>query len=401
MSLALVELFQKNYPELSKNSYSTINKLGTNIDVVCINELSKETYLFGCEEGLYSSIQGNGALQITGIDHIQQIGVIKSINTVLMIAGAQRSLFKAELRQVESLTKCAPCSNPTLNLTSINIKNQDGFHMFQLSDFKKSHMVCAATSKQLFIIKYDYETNEFIPLRSLDTAEPCSCILFSEHSLIVGANKFFEIDLKTLSADEFLDASDQKLKHAVNCYKLGSYPVAIMLINSNPIEYLICYSEFGVFVDEYGRKNRENDLKWSHLPLAFSYSMPFLYVVHFNSVEIIRITPESYDDNSLQSWVCPDSVKLDFYRPKYLGSNKKGVYLYVKNEVIFVNGKSLCGDDTLSDLESLENDNSEQDGSTDDGTEFSFTSSMVQSLDRDSTEGESDRKVQFSLESDF
>lgn len=363
-----------------------------------MQELSKDVYLFGSEQGLYSSIQGNPLLHIMGPDHIQQIGVSRPINAVLMIAGDKRSLIKAELRQVESLVKSAPCSNPTLHFVTINVNNRDGFHMFQMADFKKTHVVCAATSKQLFMIKFDYEINEFVPLRVLDTAEPCSCILFNEHSVIVGANKFFEIDLKTFAADEFLDASDHRLKHAVSCCKLGSYPVALMLINSNPIEYLICFSEFGVFVDEYGRKNRESDLKWSHLPLAFAYNAPFLYVMQFSALEIIRISQEVYDDASLQSWICPDSVRLEFEKPKYLGLNKKGLYLAVKNEMIFVNGKSVCGDDSLSDLESTE---SEQEGS-DLGTEFSFTSSLVNSLDRLSSEGDSDnRKVTFSIQSDL
>lgn len=58
------------------------------------------------------------------------------------------------------------------------------------------------------------ENSEFIVAKSLDTAEPTGCALFTENSLIVGADKFFEIDLVTFQAEEFLDVSDSKLKSA-------------------------------------------------------------------------------------------------------------------------------------------------------------------------------------------
>lgn len=32
---------------------------------------------------------------------------------------------------------------------------------------------------------------------------------------------------------------------------------------------LLSFSEFGVFVDSYGRRSRTDDLKWNRLPLAF------------------------------------------------------------------------------------------------------------------------------------
>ncbi|KAB1255413.1 Citron Rho-interacting kinase [Camelus dromedarius] len=56
---------------------------------------------------------------------------------------------------------------------------------------------------------------------------------------------------------------------------------------------LCLLAEFGVFVDSYGRRSRTDDLKWSRLPLAFAYREPYLFVTHFNSLEVIEIQARS------------------------------------------------------------------------------------------------------------
>lgn len=38
-------------------------------------------------------------------------------------------------------------------------------------------------------------------LKVLETQEPCSCILMTPHSIIVGCNKFFEIDAQDFSVE--------------------------------------------------------------------------------------------------------------------------------------------------------------------------------------------------------
>lgn len=386
----LETLFSRNYPNETRHFGTVLTKLVNNEEVICAQEIGKDIMLLGCEEGLYSTHKTNPLLHISGPTQVHQIGVIKLANIILMICEDSRMLVRAELKQLESLAMRAQFTNPHLETKNVNINNREGFHIFQASDFAKKQIVCAATSKQLYIIKYDYESGDFSPLRVLDTAEPCSCILFNEHSVVVGANKYFEIDLKSFAADEFLDVSDTSLSHAYKCHKLGSYPVAIMHVNKQPVEYLLCFNEFGCFVDEYGRRNRENDLKWTHLPIAFAFCGNFLFVVQFAAVEIIRISPDLTDDVSVQSWICPESVRLEFHKPKYLGSNKKGIFLKVRDEIIHLNAKSVLGE-TESEDESIESENESECG-----TEFSFTSSQLQSLDRLSTDSElNEKKVHF------
>ncbi|KAJ8927857.1 hypothetical protein NQ314_019638, partial [Rhamnusium bicolor] len=268
--------------------------------------------------------------------------------------------------------KCAQCTKPKLKYSDININNLSGFHILQVSQFNSQQKVCVATSKQLIILNYDLESGEFVPQRILDTAEPTGCALFTENSLIVGANKFFEIDLASFQADEFLDISDAKLKQAVKCYQMGSYPLAIMQVSKNPIEFLLCFNEFSIFVDEYGRSSRNTEIKSSHLPLGFHYIRPYLYVVQFAAIEIIKISDDTCNDSNSELVANLDTVKLELEKVRCVGYNKKGIYISQENEIKFINARKIVDGDSSSVVsESMENESDR----------FSFTSSIVQSLD--------------------
>ena len=71
---------------------------------------------------------------------------------------------------------------------------------------------------------------------------------------------------------DFLDASDTSLAFAVfGTSQSRNFPIAVFNVSKGKTrdEYLLCYSEFGIFVDWQGRRSRKGDLKWSRLPLAF------------------------------------------------------------------------------------------------------------------------------------
>lgn len=236
-----------------------------------------------------------------------------------------------------------------------------------MSKHTSQKKIAVATAKQLLILEYYYESNEFLPVRILDTAQPTSCMLFTEHSLIVGADKFFEVDLSLFQAEEFLDASDLNLKPALKCHKLGSFPVSIVQVSQNPREYLLTFNEFSIFVDEYGRSSREQEIKNQHLPLAVVLLTNYLYVVQFAAVEILKITEETCN------LTAGDWYRLSLAKFKLLGANAKGIFIEQDDYLKFLNARKLPDYDAVS----IASDTTEN-------SRFSFTSSMVQSLDGDS-----------------
>jgi len=51
------------------------------------------------------------------------------------------------------------------------------------------------------LLRWNVSRNAFQLTKTLDTKESCSCIHFARHSIIVGCNKFFEIDIRDFSME--------------------------------------------------------------------------------------------------------------------------------------------------------------------------------------------------------
>lgn len=71
---------------------------------------------------------------------------------------------------------------------------------------------------------------------------------------------------------EFPDEDNSSIKAALSgAAKLDIFPVCVLNISNTygTAELLLCYNEFGVFVDENGRRTRAVDPVWNHLPFAF------------------------------------------------------------------------------------------------------------------------------------
>jgi hypothetical protein len=76
------------------------------------------------------------------------------------------------------------------------------------------------------------------------------------------------------------------LAHVVfGAQQLHIYPVAILDVaktrTAEP-EYLLCFNVFGVFVDKFGQRTRLDDIKWSHLPLAFGNILISPFVIYIS-----------------------------------------------------------------------------------------------------------------------
>ncbi|KAI5630426.1 citron Rho-interacting kinase-like isoform X11, partial [Silurus asotus] len=98
----------------------------------------------------------------------------------------------------------------------------------------------------------------------IETLEPCSCIYFTNYSIIIGTNKFYEIEMKQYVLEEFLDKNDVSLSSAMFTASSYSFPIAIMQVSSatQKEEYLLCFHAF-----------RD----------------PYLFVTYFNSLDVIEL----------------------------------------------------------------------------------------------------------------
>uniref|UniRef100_A0A8C1P668 Citron rho-interacting serine/threonine kinase b n=1 Tax=Cyprinus carpio TaxID=7962 RepID=A0A8C1P668_CYPCA len=284
------------------------------LDINCTLPLTDQIVLVGSEEGLYAlNVIKNSLTHIPGLGSVFQIYIIKEHDKLLMIVGDERALCLVEIKKVKQ--SLSQSHLPTLpEIVPFIFETVKGCHLFAAGRIENGPCICAAMPNKVTILRYNDNLNKFCIRKEIETLEPCSCIHFTSYSIIIGTNKFYEIEMKQCVLDEFLDKNDVSLASAVFTGSSHSFPISIVQVSSTPQkeEYLLCFHEIGVFVDAYGRRSRPDDLKWSRLPLTFAFREPYLFVTNFNSLDVIEIQGHA-------SLGPPSLVHLDIPNPRYLG----------------------------------------------------------------------------------
>ncbi|XP_014818873.1 PREDICTED: citron Rho-interacting kinase isoform X9 [Calidris pugnax] len=284
------------------------------LDINCTMPFSDQVVLVGAEEGLYAlNVLKNSLTHIPGMGAVFQIHLIKDLEKLLMIAGEERALCLVDVKKVkQSLAQSHLPAQPDVSPNVFEAVK--GCHLFAAGKVENSLCICAAMPNKVVVLRYNESLSKFCIRKEIETSEPCSCIHLTTYSIIIGTNKFYEIEMKQYTLEEFLDKNDHTLASALFAASTNSFPVSIIQVNptGQREEYLLCFHEFGVFVDSYGRRSRTDDLKWNRLPLAFAYREPYLFVTHFNSLEVIEIQARA-------SLGTPARAHLEIPNPRYLG----------------------------------------------------------------------------------
>ncbi|ODN04085.1 Citron Rho-interacting kinase, partial [Orchesella cincta] len=264
---------------------------------------ASKVYLLGCDDGLYSlkSIGGK-PVRIHGPKAIYQIDVLHAVKYAVFIEGPTRAVTTVYLGLLQSCAEAAECSSPRFNSDVVS-KTKDCYILATRSKSSKDTIVAAASKNSLLICGW---TTEGLVLVKQEIMKECiTALLMTEHSVLFGNQSVLEIDTKTFQVEDFLDMTDESIYYVqiVN-ESHGSYPVAILDVTksrgpkADENEYLICFQDIGIFVDSFGRRSRSEDILWSHVPVSFEYRHPYLYIFHFESVEVQLLNEKSYTRES-------------------------------------------------------------------------------------------------------
>ncbi|RXG73074.1 Citron Rho-interacting kinase [Armadillidium vulgare] len=272
----------------------------TSLDINTVVFLNSRTALVGAVEGLFSfACDENRKLsfraRIEGISSVFEILLVNSIGVAVIIGGKDNFLYHTNLELLKVAADASQMAKPSIKIC--NIEPQITCHLISASQHTKRVFICAAAENRISIFWWCDDKQSFEVCRQYSTQEPCSCFQFTPTSLIVGAERFYKINLKNFEIDEYLDESDTSLAYAIyGSAQMSSFPVAIIQVSGSGKheEYLLVFYEFGIFVDSHGRRTREFDLKFVRLPVAIVFCPPYLYILHHNSVEVLEIKPESF-----------------------------------------------------------------------------------------------------------
>lgn len=291
----------------------------------------------------------------------------------LLISENGAQLLQCDLRHLQTRAKAAVCLNTGLDYIELDLpfmqenKRKDLWrfvNIFDNNDRKQESdaevVAIAATHTKIIILRYDIEDNYFKAIRSMDTANPIQSVYFTPFTAIVSSDKYFEIDLSSLISEEFLDLSDESLLCTT-----ASRPMNMFSINSQ--EYLMCFEDFGIFVNEFGCRTRSQDIKWlQKSPTAFAYRSPVLYIFSQDGIQMMLIRKSHIDDNNTHDNQEKSHKMLSIENTRF-GTyyDRHGVYTLSSNkshsnssQVIRIDSRKIFNiDDFDFDLDSLQSEN--------------------------------------------
>ncbi|XP_058458944.1 citron Rho-interacting kinase [Malaya genurostris] len=260
-------------------------------DVYDVNE---SVVLLATDSGLHSyNVETAECVQIKGISNVKSFAISQHIPKAIIIGNDGEYLYQCDVRHLQSRAQASSCLSPkvetfVLDLSIANRTHSERWHLVRMMDEVSSQQLSdaiaiAATSSRIVILKFDVNLGRFKPVRGLDTVLPVSSVLFTRHTAIVSSDKFFEIDLSSFGAEEFLDMSDSSLRDIRSCT-----PAAAFKVNSQ--EFLLCFKEVGIFVDEYGCRSRPDNINWLQEPLDFKYRESCLFIAHSDCVQVMYVS---------------------------------------------------------------------------------------------------------------
>ncbi|TPX37144.1 hypothetical protein SmJEL517_g01035 [Synchytrium microbalum] len=262
--------------------------------------------VLGTEKGLYIGEDGSCVAKVTtelpsaftkilDLDRITQVDVLIDFNIVLVLQGREGNLLVFPLSLLDtpdvdlvaaaatgqrvdvhiaffkvgvSLDKTLVCTVKTQTLqTTIKV-----LEPIQTGKKKKGRWFLSGSNDALKVYQEFY-----IPADS-------TSIHFLKTKICVGCNKGFEvIDLTTLDTIGLLDPQDASLDFVLS--KDALKPMSMFRLKDG--EFLLCYDEFGFYVDRLGRRSRPDVLvNWTGCPTSFAYSAPYLLAFDPSFIEV-------------------------------------------------------------------------------------------------------------------
>lgn len=253
-----------------------------------------------------------------GISRVEYFAIKPDLNKSILIGDNGDNLYECDMRNLMNKSSQSNVLDPKLSIQSIDLSianrcmDEKWFRVALngTSENLNDVTAIAATNARMVILKYDTKVGRFKPVRALDTMTMIRDVCFNSHSAIVACEKFYEVDLRSYTAEEFLDMSDHSLRPTLKCQ-----PLNVFRINSN--ELLMCFEEYGVFVDDYGLRARKENLKWNTKAIEFFYKNFLLFIIHDETVQILKINNSTSkhekdlltDNNQSRTFVMIDGEK--------------------------------------------------------------------------------------------
>lgn len=263
-------------------------------------------YLMGCENGVFVMTR-SGALKriIKSTSRVVQLEALTKYH-LLVVLYADKYLMAYHLdvlvddtgRLASSPTKISEnvnffrighCSNKHLLISAKYHSQKSNFKTMQLVNFAEESK---ASQKNKLLWQSRHATGLRI-VKKFYVGTIGNGISFLKTKLVIACGPGFEIvDLEALYLNRGIpDRSNPIISDNPRFVALFESCTPIAMYRINPNEFLLCYKEFGFYVDNNGRPSRASDsaLEWDGVPSDFVYVHPHVICFGPNMIEIRQV----------------------------------------------------------------------------------------------------------------
>ncbi|MFH4978242.1 hypothetical protein AB6A40_004951 [Gnathostoma spinigerum] len=253
-----------------------------NIGINCTQVLG-ECFLIGANEGLFitSFHSPKVPINVSGLSAVYHMELLHDLDMMVAISGPQRNLV---ILHVADLHAAFKSDMPFVRATPIS--GTDHCHLLTIHHDarKQKRYLCVADPDKITLMQFNSRLNIFTTSTFIPTAEPATCLLSMPFGIVFGADSFYFVDLDKLQPVAL---------NIADCP--NDWPLGAVAVSSN--EMLLAFQNFGVFVDVRGNRTRRETVDWEQAPLEFVYALPYLFVVHYDTLEIMQVAKYEGSDS--------------------------------------------------------------------------------------------------------
>lgn len=283
--------------------YDTIS-IGSNSNFTVSNHvlcvlLYKNSLVVGTENGLYIGPEDGSSSFIKILNHpkINQIEILPDHEFFVILSDKSVYVYSTVLfnkndgksSTVENEMKL--CSNISFFSVGLCL----GRHLIccvksstsssTIHTYEYTHSQSSKNRRLMKLLKSNSTKERVKIYKEFYIQDECNSIFFLRSKICIAGSKTFQvIDMDTLLIQDLIDFTDLSFDF-MKRKDLMIKPMNIFRTINNL--YLLCFTNFGLFIDSLGRRARPNIIiYWLGIPLSFSINSQFLFVFDSEFIEI-------------------------------------------------------------------------------------------------------------------
>ncbi|CAB3401334.1 unnamed protein product [Caenorhabditis bovis] len=231
--------------------------------------------LFATQIGLcFTSVsQPRNPIRISGPQSVTSMELMTETNCLCMVANSSGQLAMAPL---DSLLLAMCSVQPSIPEDKLPEFNHVTAIKYLVAGNQKFLVVAEPTI--LSVLKYNSTRDIYVHFAKIALKEPVTCIEATSNGFFYASDTFYFV-----SVDSQMNTEAKQ----VVAPRKNDYPMNISIINES--ELLLSYQNCGIMVDRSGNLTRTAQVEWEQMPMEFMYISPFLYVIHYDSIEILEV----------------------------------------------------------------------------------------------------------------